>query len=91
MTEIVSNKQELITRDAILMLLSDDETASVSTAETAISLEDGAEYLDLEQLEKGVQKARKNKMVMGRVLPRKAVHEKTWGKIQGELNRLAAK
>lgn len=89
MTEATSTKAELLTRDAILMILSDDEVASVSTSETAISLSDGTEYLDLEQLEHGVQKAGKGAVtIMGRILPRKAVHEKTWTRILAELAKL---
>ena len=74
-------RSEYITRDSILKLLSDDEVASVTTAETAASLADGDEYLDLEELDQGVQCAPRNATPMGRVLPKKAVHEKTWNKI----------
>jgi hypothetical protein len=69
------------TREGVLKLLSDDEVAAVSTAETAARLLDGEEYLDLEQLERGVQQATKTAAVMGRVLPRRAVHRDTWNKI----------
>jgi hypothetical protein len=88
MKEATSTKAELLTRDAILMILSDDEVASVSTSETALSLPVGADYLDLEQLERGVQKAAKGAVTMGRILPRKAVHEKTWNRILEELAKL---
>ena len=69
------------TREGVLKLLSDDEVAAVSTAETAARLLDGEEYLDLEQLERGVQRATKSAAAMGRVLPRRAVHKDTWNKI----------
>ena len=69
------------TRESVLALLSDDEVAAVSTAETAARLLDGEEYFDLEQLERGVQQATKTAAVMGRVLPRRAVHKETWNKI----------
>lgn len=75
-----------ITREAILQLLSDDEVANVSTAETAAHLADGDEYLDLEQLDLGVQWASATTPPMGRVLPCAAVHPMTWVKI---LNQLA--
>lgn len=88
MTEATSNKAELLTRDAILMILSDDEVASVSTSETALKLPIGDEFIDLEQLERGVQKTVKGPVPMGRILPRKAVHEKTWNRIQDELAKL---
>ncbi len=80
-------RSDYVTRDNILKALSDDEVAHVSTAETAAQLSDGDEYLDLEQLNRGVQRALQTTTPMGRVLPRKAVHETTWKKI---LEQLAA-
>ena len=74
-------RTEYVTRDSILKLLSDDEVGKVSTAETAARLTDGDEYLDLEQLERGVQVAGGKATPMGRVLPRKAVHQDKWNKI----------
>ena len=41
----------------------------------------GDEYLDLEHLDEGVRKADSLIVDMGRVLPRKAIHEITWSKI----------
>jgi hypothetical protein len=83
---------EYITRDSILKLLSDDEAASVSTAETAARLLDGEEYVDLERLDQGVQRAGGMTTPMGLVLPRKAVRVDTWRKIQTRLavTRVAA-
>jgi hypothetical protein len=81
-------REQYLNRDAVLQLLSDAEVASVSTAETAARLQDGDEYLDLEHLDEGVQRAAAASTPMGRVLPRKAVQEETWGKI---LKRLAAR
>jgi hypothetical protein len=40
-----AKRSEQVTRDAILNLLTDDETARVSTAEVAIGLTEGEEYL----------------------------------------------
>jgi len=75
-------RTEYITRDTILKLLSDDEVARVSTAETAASLAAGDEYIDLEEPDRGVQQALgKTTTPMGHVLPKKAVHEKTWHEI----------
>ena len=74
-------RRAYVTRDSVLKLLSDDEVASVTTAETADRLPDGDEFLDMEQLNQGVQRARGTRVPMGRVLPRKAVHENTWSKI----------
>ncbi len=82
-----AEKNEYLTRDSILKLLSDDEVAKVSTAQAAPRLSDGDEYLDLERLDRGVLRASGVATPLGRMLPRKAVHEKTWTKI---LTQLAA-
>ncbi len=73
------------TRNNVLKLLSEEEVARVSTAETAAGLEAGDEYLDLEQLEQGVLCAPGPSTPMGRVLPRKAVGDRTWREILTEL------
>lgn len=79
------------TRDGILKLLSDDEVASVCNAETTARLPEGDEYVDLSQLGRGVRRARATTPPpMGRVLPRKAVHEDTWSKILTEWVRPAS-
>jgi len=75
------NRTAYVTRESVLKLLSDDEVAKVSTAETAARLPDGDEYLDLEHLDKGVQRAGGSATPMGHVLPKKAVHADTWSKI----------
>ena len=72
-------------RDRILKLLSDDEVAKVSTAETAVRLATGDEYLDLEHLDQGVLRAGTTSTPMGRVLPKKAVRADTWSKILAQL------
>jgi hypothetical protein len=83
-----AKRAEQTARDAVLKLLSDEETARVSTAETASKLADGAEYVDLEQLDRGVQRARPGAGVtMGHILPRSAVSKETWNKIVAHLAR----
>ena len=82
-----NRRTEYLARESILKFLSDDEVASVSTAETAARLVEGEEYLDLEKLDAGVQQALEKNVPMGRVLPRKAVPETTWRRI---LTQLAA-
>jgi hypothetical protein len=72
---------ENVSRESVLKMLSDDEVASVSTAETAARLLDGEEYLDLEQLDRGVQQGTRSATAMGHVLPRRSVHKDTWSKI----------
>ena len=82
-----AERREQITRDSILKLLSGEENGRVSTAEAAFRLTEGAEYLDLERLDRGVQRASATtpKATMGRVLPRSAVSEETWRKILAQL------
>jgi hypothetical protein len=79
-------RNALVTRDAILKLLSDQETESVSTAETQAILATGDEYLDLEHLEQGVRKAAGAPVPMSRILARKAVHQDTWKNIMNLLS-----
>ena len=85
MTEVKETRNDMITRDAILMMLSDDEVASVSTAEAAVTLPPRSEYIDLDRLELGVQQSSAAALAMGRILPKKAVHADTWRKIQTAL------
>jgi hypothetical protein len=72
-------------RNNVLKLLSEEEVARVSTAESAAALVAGDEYLDLEQLEQGVLRAPGPSTPMGRVLPRKAVGDPTWRQILTQL------
>jgi hypothetical protein len=84
-------KTDLITREDILMLLSDDEVASVSHLEATAGLLDGEEYLDLDDLPQGVRNDfRASATPMGRVLPRRAVQPATWNKIKEQLASLHA-
>lgn len=84
-----AERAEQITRDTILKLLSDEENAKVSTAEAAFGLTQGQEYLDLEHLDQGVQRAKAatTKVTMGHILPRSAVSDETWSKIIAQLAR----
>ena len=79
-------RADLVGRDAILKFLTDEETARVSTAETAFSIRDGAEYLDLQHIDQGILTAKRGTSVeMGHVVPRSAVSAATWGKILASL------
>lgn len=83
-----AKRAEHVARDTILKLLSDEEIAKVSTAEAVSDLTAGGEYLDLEHLDQGVQRAKAStKVTMGNVLPRNAVRDETWSKIIAQLNR----
>jgi hypothetical protein len=87
-----NTRTEYVNRDAILKLLSDEEIARVSTAETALNLIDGDEYVDLEEPERGVRKALGTGTApMGHLLPRKAVAEKAWQEIVALLLTLRTK
>ena len=84
-----NERTQYLTRAGILKLLSDEEAASVSTAETSDRLSDGDEFLDLKHLEHGVRRAQNlTRIPMGRVLPRKAVNADTWTKIVEHLTKL---
>jgi len=74
-------RNEYVTRDNILKLLSNEEVADVSSSETETRLADGDEFLDLGKLELGVQRAPVVETPMGRVLSKEAVSEATWLKI----------
>ena len=76
-------RSEYFTRDDIMELLSDDEIARVTTIEAGTSLTAGHEYVDLEQLDQGVQTAQGSTapIPMGRVVSKKAVQGQTWSKI----------
>jgi hypothetical protein len=83
----VAERADYVTRDTIINLLSDDEVAKVSNAETAYALTEGSEYLDLEQLDKGVQRAQSGmQATIGNALPRTAVSKDSWDKILAQLS-----
>ncbi len=78
--------REYVIREEVMKLLSDEEVAKVSLAETAAHLKEGQEYLDLEQTIQGVRRASWTSAPTGRVLPRDAVPASTWGKILALVN-----
>jgi hypothetical protein len=69
----------------VLDLLSRAEVASVNAAEAAPDLQQGDEYLDLSDLGQGVRRALGVGSPAGKLLPKKAVLEKTWNKILMQL------
>ena len=77
----LDNQARYVTRDHVMNLLSDSEVARVSNAETAMRLDEGDEYLDLEHIEQGVRRADGLSPHMATVLLRKSVEEATWAKI----------
>jgi hypothetical protein len=79
-----------MTKDDILGLLSEGEVANVGTANAKAQLGNGDEYLDLEQLQQGVQRAKIGVTPMGHVLPRKAIYEDTWRRVLRQLKTTPA-
>jgi hypothetical protein len=77
-------RNEYVTRESVLKLLSDNENARVSTAEAA-ALANGDEYLDLEHIDQGIKKAHGTTAKTGSVLPKKSVEAATWTKILAHL------
>ena len=82
------SKIDHTSREKILMLLSDDEVASVSAAEATYHPVEGEEYLDLEHLDQGVRSSFGTTATMSHLLLRRSVHDDTWKKIQEQLNLL---
>jgi hypothetical protein len=74
--------KSVLKREAIIKLLTDAEVAKVSTAEGAPRLVEGDEYVDLEDLDSGVQLVQgAPRTAPGRALARSAVSDATWAKI----------
>ena len=73
-------------RNEVLKLLSDEEIARVSNTEGTNGLAEGQEYVDLEHLDQGAQRAKAQMTIaMGHILPRRAVSDATWTKILAHL------
>jgi hypothetical protein len=74
--------KSVLKRESIIQLLTDAEVAKVSTAEGAARLIEGDEYVDLEDLDSGVQLVQATpRTAPGHALPRSAVSDATWAKI----------
>jgi hypothetical protein len=80
-------KKEVITREAILALLSDAEVAKVSRAEDEDRLVEGDEYIDLEDPSAGVRQVHAKSARPRNALPRSAVSDSTWAKIVSVVGR----
>lgn len=79
------NPTEPMTRDEVLKLLSGGELASIRSAATNTHLGRGDEYLDLEDLPRGVQRADGGALELLNLVPRKVIHEDTWRRILRQL------
>lgn len=71
-------------RDEILNLLTDAENAKVSTAEGGQNLKPDEFFVDLEQLDKGVQQGTATESV-GHIIPKNAISAESWSKIVSAL------
>jgi hypothetical protein len=79
---MTSQTKSTLKREAILGLLTDAEVSKVSRAESEPRLIEGDEYIDLEDLDSGVQLVQAvPRTKSGHTLPRSAVSEGTWAKI----------
>lgn len=77
-----------VTRNTILGLLSDAENAKVSNAEGILKLSENEDYIDLENLDRGVQRETSGRSASPHhVLPRNAVKPETWAKIVEQLGK----
>jgi len=81
-----TNPVVILTRHDILQLLSETELAALGNAESPGQLEDGDEYLDIENPARGVRRAGATAAYIGNVLPKKAVLQTTWDKILSRLD-----
>ncbi len=76
-----ASSTDYATKDRILNLLTDEETAKVSNNETATALIAGDEYLDLARIDLGIQQANSTASVRANeIIPRGAVSAATWTK-----------
>ncbi len=70
----------------LLQLLAEDETARVAHADTSW-LNEGEEYVDLDAVHHGVQRARATSgRRRHRVLSRRALRQQTWERVVARLN-----
>ncbi len=71
----------------LLQLLSDEEAARVAPAETSW-LHEGDEYVDLDAVQHGVQRARGTSgRRRHRILARRAIRQETWERVVDRLHR----
>ncbi len=78
-------EQDEISRKLFIRMLSDEEIARVNAGETSDHLELDEEYVDLNVLSRGVQRAMAGERPSNVVLPRRAVHVSTWDKLLSHL------
>jgi hypothetical protein len=72
-------------RDQIMAILWDDPIAAVCGTDVPAKLGRGDEYLDLQRLETGLQRAAHSMTPTGGELSRRAVHPRTWERLMAQL------
>jgi hypothetical protein len=85
-----TERGEPLDKAKLLEVLSEGELASLAAASSKTHLRRGDEYLDLEQPQRGVQRADGTATSMGELLPRKAIHEDTWRRLLRQLKMARA-
>jgi hypothetical protein len=69
-------------KNSIVSLLSDAEIGKVSMAETKKNLAEGDQFVDLDNLDAGVQIAKAGgALVIDDIIPRSAIGPETWDRI----------
>jgi hypothetical protein len=76
-------------RAMVLQLLAEGENIDFSEGGPPKALANGDQYLDLEQLHLGVQRARAGVVLGAHALARKSIHEDTWRRLVRRLAALA--
>jgi hypothetical protein len=85
---MLDSKGNVVTQSTILGLLSDEEIARLSMAETRAPIE-GDEYISLEYPDEGVLRVGQTKVWHpSQILPRSAVREETWSAIVALIARI---
>ncbi|HYJ09602.1 MAG TPA: hypothetical protein VEX18_11350, partial [Polyangiaceae bacterium] len=79
-------RAQFVTREHVLKLIADGELADLSQGSAGERIGNGDEFLDLEQLGRGVQRGQAGIAPTGQVLARKSVHEDTWRRILRQLS-----
>lgn len=88
MRAIVLTEDE--TREQVLKLIACGELRDLSQGSANERIGNGDEFLDLEQLGRGVQRGQPGVAPTGQLLTRKSVHEDTWRRILRQLSAAPA-
>jgi len=87
MAKTMKKQPEPVTRENIVSILSSEEAANVGSETTQVQVRTGDEFIDLAEIDKGVQRAAEPQRLRN-VLLRSALAPNTWQKI---ITNLAAR